>query len=131
MSATMFDALFSSHASPVLTELFGESVVDWKPGDARVTAVQLATGASYSDAMFHESESMPAEDGNVGNVLNATLWLPITARPKPQDQWLIIHSDGRQTEFTVTTYGAQSGGRQQVKLVKTTVTRFKSAGKLT
>lgn len=128
---SLFASFFNGHAIPTLTETFGESVVCWEAGQERVTAVQLSTGRSFSDVMFHESESDPADDGNVGNVLKARLWLPVSAKPAPQDQWRIIRDDNTQIEFTVESYGAKSGGLMEVRLVKTTITRFKSAGKLT
>lgn len=130
MSATVFDALFNGHALPTLTETFGESVVAWESGQDRVTAIQLTTGQSYS-AIIHRYESQPASDGNIGNILKIRLWVPVSARPQPQDQWRIVSADNTQEEFTVADYGVVSGGYQEIKLVKQTITRFKSAGKLT
>lgn len=130
MTATLFDAMFDCSAAPVLASLLGDDADTWAVAGERVTAIQLTTGQSFA-AILHQYESEPAEDGNVGNVLKIRLWLSVTARPKPQDQWRIIRADNTQEEFTVSDYGQISGGYQEVKFIKTTITRFKSAGKLT
>lgn len=130
MAATFFDTLFDQSAAPVLASVLGDGADAWAVEGERVTAYQLKTGQSFS-AILHQYESEPAQDGNVGNVLKVRLWVPLNVRPQPQDQWRIIRADSSQDEFTVTDYGAISGGYQEIKLVKTTITRFKSAGKLT
>lgn len=120
----LFDTLFNDHASPVLTDFFGSSVMDWEAGSERVTAVRLPSGRTYTDAPWDEFESEVKTDTGISNVTKARLWIPVNEKPRQREQWQIIKSDDTQLEFTVVSFGQVMGGLMCVMLERVDVTKF-------
>lgn len=121
----IFDTLFNDHAAPALTDVFGTSVIAWSAGDEMVTAIELPSGKSVTNAMFHEHAAEKVEnDGMLSNVIKARLWVPISFKPTQRSSWKITRSDGTITDFTCTAFGERSGGFQCVELERADVTKF-------
>lgn len=87
------------------------------------TAIQLPGGETFT-GFYADSRSEQDKDYGIANSIRATLWIPISAKPKQRSTWRISLPDGETIEATGISHGERSGGLLCIHLERLDVSKF-------